>query len=361
MATAPKPRRAPRARLVTLHRWLSLAAAAFWLVQALTGMLIMFHWELRDMTLGSLHRPTDLTAIEGRIDALAPPGTAAAPGSVWISAGLPDRYDISYTDSKGEDQSVRIAGDGTVLSGPGAGRDLFTTLVVIHHDLLAGETGEWIVGISGILLLTNLIAGLVTAWPRRGAWRTALRPPTKGAAAARLYGWHRALGLWLVVPAIILVSAGTMLRFETGVGELVGSEAPSLAANPPAGRPIGFAAAARAALGAIPGSTLTSVSFPGVDDATYRIRVRAPGEIRRAYGASLVLVDANDGRPRGVFPIAEAEAPRAFMSSLFAVHTGEVGGTAGRVFALLIGFWLASMVVLGLLLWARRRRQRMVR
>ena len=53
-------------------------------------------------------------------------------------------------------------------------------LVVFHHELLAGKTGSWIVGISGILLLSNLTLGLITAWPRRGWWRASLKPSSKG-------------------------------------------------------------------------------------------------------------------------------------------------------------------------------------
>src|SRR3546814_6398405 len=58
--------------MLTVHRWLSLGAAAFWLLQAFTGILIVFHWEITDAALSDIHRPTDLAAIERRIDTLAP-------------------------------------------------------------------------------------------------------------------------------------------------------------------------------------------------------------------------------------------------------------------------------------------------
>jgi len=105
----------------------------------------------------------------------------------------------------------------------------------------------------------------------------------------------------------------------------------------------------------VPGSSLVSVGFPSGADATWRLRVREPGELARAYGKSQVFVDANDGRVVGVFPESEAPPGRAFMDSLFAIHTGEAGGTPGRFLSLLTGLWLATMVILGLILWARRR------
>jgi uncharacterized iron-regulated membrane protein len=359
MAATPfftKPRLAPQ--IVSAHRWLSLGAATFWLLQAITGVLIVFHWELSDASASFIHRPTDVAAIERRIDMLAPRGGDAAVTSVWTTAGFPDRYDILIETVQGDGRSVRVAGDGTELrTQRDSESTLLGTLVSFHHDLL-GTWGSWIVAISGILLLSNLMIGLVAAWPRRGTWRAALSPARRGPAPARLFSWHRALGLWLFVPAILVAGTGTLLKFEGGLARLIGAQAVSLPPNAASGDPIGFAAAAKAGLAAVPGSTLTAVTWPDAEDATFRVRVRAPGEIRRGYGASLVLVDANSGRVRGTYLAREAGFARGFMSALFPIHTGEAAGIAGRILSLAVGLWLIAMIVLGGLLWAKRRRLR---
>lgn len=357
----PQLRPSLRRKLLSAHRWLSLGAAIFWLLQAITGIAIVFHWEITDAAMSRLHRPTDLAAIEHRVETLVPQGGARKMRSVWTTAGAPDRYAIIFEDAQGASRSVRIAGDGTILDTPsGDETSLMGFLVGFHHDLL-GSWGSWIVSISGLLLCSNLALGLIAAWPRRGTWRMALRPSNRGPAAARLYSWHRALGLWAVVPALVVAATGTMLKFEQGLESLIGAKSVSLPPNPPVGAPIGFAAAAKAALEAIPGSSLTQVAWPGDEDATWRVRVRAPGEIRRAYGGSIVLVDANSGKPRGIYPIAEAEPARAFMSALFPIHTGEAGGLVGRLLSIAIGLWLITMIVAGALLWARRRKWRPTR
>lgn len=343
-----------RRSLLRLHRWLSLGAAAFWLLQAITGVLIVFHWEIADASLSTIHRPTSLHAIEQRIDALVPPGGKV--GAVWTTAGLADRYEVDFENKDGTSRTVRIAGDGTIIATPPvSGATLMAFLVGFHHDLL-GAWGSWIVSISGILLCSNLILGLAAAWPKPGTWRLALKPATRGPAAARLYSWHRAVGLWAVVPALVIAATGTLMKFEDGLGAITGVIPVTLPANPVAGPPIGFATAATVALAAIPGSTLVQVAWPREGDATYRVRVRAPGEIRRAYGGSIVLVDANTGAIRAVHPIADAEPARAFMSALFPIHTGEAGGLIGRLLTLAIGLWLIVMIAAGGLLWLRRRR-----
>ncbi|WP_343518489.1 PepSY-associated TM helix domain-containing protein [Sphingomonas sp.] len=357
-APASPARRSPRRTILKVHRWLSLGAALFWLLQALTGVLIVFHWEITDAGIAGAHRPTDLGAIERRIGVIAPRDSGVTVKSVWTAAGYADRYNIIVEDAEGNGRTIRVAGDGTELRTTRAGETtLMGFLVGFHHDLL-GSWGSWIVSISGILLCTNLILGLVAAWPKRGTWRLALKPATRGPAAARLYSWHRALGLWVAGPALVIAATGTLLKFEGGVGDLIGAAPVKLAANPPVGDPVGFATAASAALAAIPGSSLTAVAWPKSDDATYTIRVRAPGEIRRAYGGSIVLVDANTGVVRGTFPIAQAGPARAFMSALFPIHTGEAGGLPGRLLSIAIGLWLITMIVAGALLWLRRRKPR---
>jgi len=356
-AFLPAGRTPIRRSILAMHRWLSLGAAIFWLLQALTGIAIVFHWEITDAQLSSAYPATDLTAIERRIDALAAED-GSKPTTVWTTGSGSDRYTVYLESGDGESRSVRILGNGTVIDRPRADDTrLMGFLVSFHHDLL-GSWGSWIVAISGALLCSNLILGLVAAWPKRGTWRRALAPTQKGPPAARLYSWHRALGLWAVLPALVIAATGTLMKFEDGVGDLIGAKRVELPAIASTRSTVGFAQAARAALDAVPGSSLTQVAWPQDDDATYYIRVNAPGEIRRAYGDTRVLVDANNGTVRGVFPIADADPARAFMSALFPLHTGEAGGLVGRLLSIAVGLWLVTMIVAGFLLWLKRRKPR---
>ncbi len=346
-----------RKTLISAHRWLSLAAAALWLLQAATGMIIMFHWEMDDATIPAPHVATDPDKLAHRIDLLAPAGSGRHVVSVWTSAGFADRYDVTVEDAAGRDSAVRVAGDGTPIriDGPDSPRRLIDTIVLLHQSLISGQTGRWIIGASGLLLFTNVIAGTVIAWPRRGTWAKVLRPSRRGLAVTRHYGWHRAIGLVGAVPALLLVGAGVLLAFDDGVAVLIGGTPIEMPAIRGADR-IGFARAVEAAERALPGSRLTAVTPPTVGDATYQVRLRAPGEWRRAYGASFVFVDATDGRIRGVFPARDAPLGRKSFDALFPVHTGEAGGLIGRILVLCTGAWLASMIVIGVRLWWLRRR-----
>ncbi len=354
---AVRPTARLKRKLVTLHRRLSLAMASLWLLQAVTGMLIVFHWEIDDASIPARHAGTDLQALSRRIAALAPPGSQRRVTSIWTSAGFRDRYDITVTDdSSGGETTVRVTGDGMPIrtDRPGARRRLIDTIVILHQSLIAGRTGRWIIGASGLMLLTNIAGALVLAWPRRGTWRKVLRPRLSGAAIARHYGWHRAIGLIGALPALVLVGSGVLLAYDDGVSSLIG--ATPVAMSPLPGRAtLPFADAVETAERTWPGSRLAAVTMPPPGDATYYIRLRMPGEWRRAYGASFVLVDATNGHLRGVFPATGAPTSRRFADSWFPVHTGEAGGLPGRVLILLTGLWLASLALIGARLWWLRR------
>lgn len=346
-----------RTSVVKIHRWLGIGAALFWLVQALTGLILSFHFEIEDASLSTARVPTDLAAIEQRMDRFASAGPEAKVNFIWTTAGLPDRYVINFTNAAGEARRARIDGAGKILRDRAADDHSFLTMMrAIHLDLMAGRVGHWISAITGGLLATNLIFGLWVAWPRQGQWRRALIPVRQGGKTAKTYSWHRALGLWAAIPAIIIAATGTLMLFEHEIGHMLGVEDIALPANPPQPQQASFAAVHDAAEAAIPGSRFVGTTLPSAEDASYYAWVRAPGELYRGgYGGSLVIVDANDASIRGAWPATEHGWKRYFLYTFYPMHTGEAAGFLGRVLAMFIGIWLVVMLVLGLLLWWRKR------
>ena len=339
-----------RSAVVSFHRWLGLVAAVFWFVQAATGVFAVFHWEIDDATVAGAHRPTNFKAIERQVPRWR------SVGSIWTSAGAADRYDVFLSDRvlriDGEGNVLRTRRDGEMFSNGG----FANTLIEIHHELLGEDTGKMIVGISGILLFTNLLAGIVAAWPRRGQWRRAVVPSRTTTAIAWLYSWHRALGLWVAIPALVLVSAGVMMAFEETTEKWLGAAPIESPPHPPSGEMrTGMVDAIGIALSHYPRSVVSGIGFPSDGQAVWKITLKQAGERRRSYGKTRVFISANDGSVLANFDALNASGGRTTADNLFALHTGEVGGTAGRVFVLFFGVWLITMIVLGLSLWFKKR------
>lgn len=353
-----------QASAVALHRWVSLAALALWSLQVATGIFSVFHWEIDDATLAGEPAPLDLEAIERRSAALAGDGSGRRVESIWSSASGRGRFDLFLADATGAGAGVlRVDGGGRVLRARGPDESWSAggwvqTLVVLHQSLLAGPAGRALIGTSGLVLLANLGLGLYLAWPRPGTWRRALLPGARPRGAARLYAWHRALGLWAALPAVALVAAGALLAFEERVERLLGPPAlpaPQAPAAPAVPAGVGLAAASRAALARFPGAELSGIGFPADGSALWTIRLKQPDEGQRAYGRTRVWVSAVDGRSLAEFDPRGAPLSRRFLDHLFAFHTGEIGGLPGRLAALAVGGWLTLMGGLGARLWSVRR------
>jgi uncharacterized iron-regulated membrane protein len=359
-----------KSTLRTVHRGISLGVATLWLLQALSGVFLVFHWEFDDALVAGAERPFDLESFGERLDALetGPPRRAIA--SIWATAGKPDRFEITVDDTEtGESTILRVDGEGDVLRARASaerwGRGgWIKQLASFHQNLLAGDVGHSFIGLSGLLLLTNIVLGLKLAWPARGRWARTLRPRVARLNAAGLYAWHRALGLWVAPLALITVTCGTLLTFEDKVGVWIRAQPIEPAASattesgldstaPDAGVAPGTAIGT--ALGRYPGATLAGVQFPDAESPWYRIRVLQPGESRRVFGTTTVFVSAQSGRVLGDFDALTASPARKFMDTLFPIHTGEIGGLAGRLVIVVIGLWLLTMIGLGVSLWAKRR------
>jgi len=346
-----------------VHRYISLALLVFWCLQVLSGIVLVFRWEIEDAMVpgASASAPAvDPAAIGARLDAIARDGGTVA--QMWASTIASKRFDIGYTDAAGTERSMRIDGAGQVLRDRDpatlfAGSGIFDTLTGLHVDLLAGDVGQWIVRISGIFLFTNLVLGLKLAWPRVGTWRRSLLTRPKGAPVARWYGWHRVLGLWVVPLVLVTIGAGALLTFEHPLQDALHTPIPTPVGIEPAAVVTTPTAAMITALARFPGATLSAVIMPSEEAPWYRVRLRTGEELLNNWGKTTVFVSATDGHILSDHDARQASTGQSFMYALYPLHTGQVAGTFGRVVVLLTGVWFITMGVFGVRLWLGRRRR----
>jgi uncharacterized iron-regulated membrane protein len=347
--------------LRTVHRYCSLVFAVLWLLQAATGVLLVFHWELDDALVAGPAAKLDAARLGARLQAVQAARPHDRVASLYASGGDPGRFDILVETQAGGTDAIRIDGAGTVLRDapydydwPRAG--LFQFATYLHQTLLLGDRGTIFIGVSGVLLLSNLLLGMRLAWPRRGQWLRALRP-ARLRGIAWFYAWHRALGLAFVVPALLLVATGILLAFAEPVSNWIGVVRATPGAVEKAGEialPPGAAIAA--ALQRFPDGQFASLRMPGEDSPWYRVRLRRPGEWRRVYGTTSVFVDARDGQVLLAEDARDGNVTTRAFESLQPLHTGEAGGWVFRSLVAIEGLWLLAMIVLGVGLWWQRRR-----
>jgi uncharacterized iron-regulated membrane protein len=346
-------------KLRILHRYVSLVFAVLWLFQAITGCLIVFRWEMDDASVAGSHAPFNAAVLGARLDVLvAQPETHVS--SMWSANNAPDRFDIFHS-VKGHDRTLRVDGAGNILRDRSddnlSDGNIYDRLSSLHMALMLGDTGRFFLGFSGILLLSNIVVGLVLAWPRMGQWLKSLRAPKGKALPALLFGWHRTLGLWLAIPAFITIAAGTLLAFEDPLTALFKADVPAPVGVSASSQPIKPSQALAIAMQSYPGATLSGFSLADAETPWYKARLRLKGEAPRLWGKTTVFISAQDGKILSAYDARKPNTPARFMLDIiYPLHTGQIGGVIGRVVQLLIGVWLASMIGLGVSLWWTRKR-----
>jgi len=365
-----------------VHQLLGLSIAALWLIQIVTGVLLTFRMEIDNTLMGGTDAPLQVESMDERIQSIQSAGGTVS--AVWVTNFAATRFDVLYSDRAHNERKMRIDGAGRVLrDGPGDSMwingGFFETLTDIHTTLLVGAPGKWIIAVSGVVLLSNLILGLKLAWPRRGYWLKSLVLRTSRSAAANFYGLHRTLGLYIAFPLLVLVIAGIALCFdhelETGLHvvrdpPVISAAVPGVAAPGVAGpeltspgltSPELTIAPARAltlALARFPGATLTALSMPTQEEPWYRVKLHIPGEVSRMYGLTAVYLSAKDGTVLREYSAAAASPTRLALDWIYPVHTAEAGGVVARVLLVCMALALLTMGYLGIRLWSLRSAQR---
>lgn len=351
-----------KSTLRRIHRYLSVTFAILWLLQGLTGALLVFQGELDQASIERAARPLDIAALGGAILTAQADNPDRRIPYVYASRGNADRFDIYLVDGEGNSDIRHVDGDGTILRERPSNHDFLNAgLLKIahnwHESMFAGEWSTWLVGISGFLLLSNLILGLKLAWPRARQWRRALFPGKVRGAAAKAYAWHRALGLWLGIPAILIVTTGLLQVWGDPLHGWLGPVNPPPAVErtgDPAAPAITPVAAMEIALARYPDAHISIINMPREDAYWYAITLRQPEEPRRIFGTTAVYVDAANGEILTDHNALKAPLGTTFLNLFYPVHTGEVIGPVGRVLVLLVALWLVSMICLGIFLWRAR-------
>ncbi|MBU0864307.1 MAG: PepSY domain-containing protein [Alphaproteobacteria bacterium] len=343
----------------TVHKYIGLSLALFWLLQIMSGLAIHFRTDMDDHLLGAQPATVSPAAIGAATQRAAAAGYDVS--SIWISGGVEGQLDV-YAAKDGADYTLRIDSAGQMIRarpdsqsvGDGA---MYETMKKFHQTLLAGDVGEVVIGVSGLFLLVSIAMGLVAGWRSKAMWRSVTRRPTRLVSGqANLLGWHRFLGYWIAVPLFALAASGVMLSFADPLKDMAGVAAPSVTAEPGIPDRIDAAGAVDRALARFPGSRFTAVDMAG-EEGVYRVRIHAGGELPRSYGATAIYID----RAGQIVRVDDARTKRgadALFNALYPFHTGQILGIWGRVAAFLCGAGALAMLVLGMMAWARSKRSR---
>ncbi|MCG6120374.1 MAG: PepSY domain-containing protein [Blastomonas sp.] len=245
-------------------------------------------------------------------------------------------------------------------SSPWERPELF--LFDLHHHLLAGETGETVIGIAGLCGLFFVISGLILWWRTRATFRFRLLPARLSRPAILWH--HRDLGI-IVAPLLLLtIYTGTTMIFRPVTALVLGPsapttiksalEAPRLAPAPLADRH-DWHAIVNAARQRFPDAEIRTVSLPKEEGGPISMRMKQPDEWL-PNGRTTLWFAPDTGRLVQARNALTLPAQAQWFNMFYPLHAAKVGGLPYRLVMTLVGL---ALTMLGSLtvwtFWFRRK------
>ncbi|WP_010581704.1 PepSY-associated TM helix domain-containing protein [Schlesneria paludicola] len=351
-----------------VHRWLGLTAGLLFALSGLTGSLIVFDHAIDEW----LNSGIMLTRNQGsplplsKILAAAEKG-AAAPGRAVniyyprVSNGTFTLYFREPDNSKKADTTEVFVDPVTaeILGQRPRESGLVAVIYRLHSKLLAGETGQGLLGGLAMLALVSLTSGLLLWWPlvRKSLWTGfGIRK------RMRVFDTHKSLGASFSPILLLIVTTGVYLTLPDLIKPVVTAISPvtklpgkvKSTVPDPRTPPIGPDAAAQVALETMPDCRLMSVDLPLKSDDSYRVSVRQVGEVGQLRGVGRVWVDQYQGTCLATRDWNKFTASDTFFRIQLALHSGDAFGIGGRWLFCLAGLVPATLYVTGFMMWRRR-------
>ncbi|OZI58457.1 PepSY-associated TM helix domain-containing protein [Bordetella genomosp. 1] len=355
-----------------IHKWTSLVCTLFLLIICLTGLPLIFHHEIEhllDEGKPIVEMPADTPLAS--LDKVAATARALYPDEyvdyLFLDAEEPQAY-VGLTPQPGEGvargHAVRVdTRTAEVLhDGPLYSEDKFSfmgIMLALHVDLFAGLPGELFLGFMGLLFCVAIVSGVVLYGP----FMKKLDFGTVRASRSTRLKWldlHNLLGIVTLVWAFVVGFTGVINELSTPLFRMWQANELSALVAPFQGKPVAREVAApqhvaETALAAVPGSKLTTITFPGnAFGSPHHFIVWLRGDTPLTSKMNTpVLIDAVSGDLVKVAPMPWYLTALELSRPL---HFGDYGGMPLKIIWALLD--LITIVVLGsgLYLWLARRK-----
>lgn len=361
-----------RRMLFQVHLWTGLLLAAYVVVIALTGSILVFETELTAALVPRAVRG-DLRGGVATIPEVVAAFRSAYPRDSIALLTVPSNampaFAIAAADTRGQTFTVLADPAGTRLAVQR--RTWVNWVHDLHVSLLLGEAhGTEINGVGGGLLLLAAISGLVVWWPGVTLWRRGFLVSLRSRWRRVNYDAHSAIGIWTLLLVGWWAFSGLYFGWYRQVAAVVnavsplrGMVAPALPANlsdVPGGHRASLEAVLAAAQAASPTGHLFSVSNATLGDRTVTasMDLQAWGDFSHR---DLVTVDAASGRVLSVWHYGSNHSLGDWVLwAMHPIHFGTLWGLPVKVLWFLLGLSLAVLSVTGVVMyWNRYLRHRL--
>lgn len=367
LAAPISPRGSTTARRLVFkfHLYTGLFAGLLLVVVGLSGSVLVFREELEALAYPQLvvsNGAGERVAVEAVVQTVQHAYPAERPFAIRMPRAPHETYLVKLNGA--HDLVVYVDPySGRILGAHRQRESVLGWLSLVHTELLAGEAGETVVGLGGLLLLGLCATGLVVWWPRNGKLSQGFKVQWSARWKRLNFDLHRATGVYASLFLAITAATGAAFVFNETAVDLVDAATGS-APRPPAPRlePVDADVAGRAldallreADRALPVPT-TWISLPQAARAPLVVRKKRPDEAH-PNGRNFVYLDPRTGAVLQVERDRFAPRGTRVFNLFYPLHVGAIAGTPTRI--LQVGIGLAPLVLFatGVAMRANRRKR----
>jgi uncharacterized iron-regulated membrane protein len=340
-----------RRALYQVHLWVGVVLAAPLLLAALTGGLLLFKFDVVQLTVPGASQSVHLTTKQI--------GEAAEEierifGKSLRSLRLPDeRIGVIEIYLADDNAAYFDTTTHSVVRRWNRHRDPLDLLFEIHHELLAGDVGRSLLGVVAIAGAILLLIG-ATLWltPVR-AFRVRLAAKTRPA----LLGTHRDLGVLIFIPLLLTLLSGIVLAYPNGSRAFLDAALPG---SPLLERPlaastgdIDWRSAVDATAAKFPTAEIRILVWPGKDGAAASIRVRQLEE-SHPNGRTTVFLDPATSTVLSVRDALAEPMGTRVANFAYPLHAATIGRSWWRFVLLASALGTLLVVSYGFIAWWKR-------
>ncbi len=371
--------------LLKLHLYISLWLGIFLALAGLTGSLLVYNhaldkWLNSDtlqVEAGQQHLPLTGLIAAANLDSpiKSPPAYVTLPEE-------PDdvlivRYAIQEQGQKHKGmnhhfQEVMVNPyTGQVLGDRDRNDSLMSIIVRLHANLLVGDNGKLIMGITALLTLVLTMSGIYLWWPKLSKLKQAFVIKRNSSFTRFNFDLHKTVGIYTAIVMLSVSLSGVYFNLPNIFKPVVNYFSPldgmsgmsammgGVKSETDSGTTLSPETVIDLVKIAYPGIQVQRIFLPANPEDSYRVSGRQVDEIR-SNGSTTVWLNQYSGKFLKVRDPRQFNAGTAFTNLQLPLHNGEILGTPGRIMVLITGFAPVLLMITGVIHWLKKRKAKRI-
>lgn len=350
----------------SIHRYIGLLVGLILVIIGLTGSLLVFEHEIDDWGIQQRFGyviPQEQTLSAGTLVKIVSTAYADYPdwkvGQVQMTSGS-EFYTVRLNRPDKTQWEVFINPyNGKIMGDRQHDTALFSRVLSLHYQLLAGDIGIKIVGVAALFLCLLSITGIML-WP---GWRSFVQGfKIKWNAHPKRVNFdiHKVAGIVTAGFLGAIAFTGFCWNFYDQTQPLI--YAATFTPKPPEVQsiviqgqpPLGLDELIARSNQAIPDAVNTYISLPSSAESTVDIYKKLAGETEDFR--SLVKLDQYSGKILHFKDSRTSQLGDRILDSFIPIHYGTFGGLPTRILYVFVGLSPTTFMVTGFIMWWHRKK-----